>query len=512
MGLLGDIADLGKDVVEDRDKWADRFKKVGDLIERNAKGDKLAQVAKVGRKLADFGKKFTDFFESGLGKRLIKSAKSPILAAGQHVIDGMKLSTGVGDPDNGERFGQGADRLGEAGTTLTAAFPTGDWDSSGAGAYTGRNNEQVGRTQTLADADQLVASVLSREAGQIATTRENLDSQSDWLGDMSLVTMATGLIPYVGKAAQVAAEIAMVAKAVGESGDQLMTMQQNAGANAAELQGAVSRYAAVAQTAEPTGSDGEFAAPPGSDEEPDDAPGVAGAPGEDEAPVTGGPSAPSSGAPSGGGGSGPSGGGAPSGGAMPSAPMPATPAAAAGMSTPPQPAGTGSGAEMAGVLAGAMGSVLGSLGGLVGGVVQAAAQAAQVATQTATQAAQGSGGSADPAAADLAADRTDKPDELDKQSTEDQDDPTERDAAGADRKAGDDAAGDEKPPPVSDDESDAGPAKTLPPDLQAAAAGGGGAGNAPVFVGANFEQRQLHAPETVKLDAGIPGSAAVARA
>lgn len=511
MGVLGDIADFGKDVVEDRDKWADRLKKVGHLIERNAKGDKLEQVAKVGRKLGDFSRKFTDFFESGPGKRLIKSAKSPILAAGQHVIDGMKLTTGVGDPDNGERFGRGADRLGEAGTTLSAAFPDDNWDSSGSGAYTGRNNEQVSRTQTMVGVDQLVASVLSREAGQIAATRQNLDSQSDWLGDMSLITMATGLIPYVGKAAQVAAEIAMVAKAVGESGNQLTTMQHNASANAAELHGAVSRYSAVAQTAEPTGADGEFSTAPASGEDPDNAPR---APGEEDAPAPGGPGVP----PAGGGGGpatgGASSGGVPSGGAggpLPSPPAPSPPAMA-GMSTTPQPAGMGSGADMAGVMAGAMGSVLGSLGGMLGGIVQAAAQAAQVATQTATQAAQTAGSSQDPTALDPTAEDADKADELQKPATDREDDTAGKDDEDTGRKPGDDAAGDEKPAPASGEENDAGPAKTLPPDLQAAAAGGGGAGHAPVYVEANFEQRQLRTPETVKLDPGIPGSAAVARA
>ncbi|HTM83524.1 MAG TPA: hypothetical protein VL179_01260, partial [Mycobacterium sp.] len=83
MGLLGEIAELGKDVIEDRDKWADRLKTVGEFIERNAKTNKLEQIANAGRKLVDFSKKTTDFFASQLGRRLVKSAKSPILNAGQ---------------------------------------------------------------------------------------------------------------------------------------------------------------------------------------------------------------------------------------------------------------------------------------------------------------------------------------------------------------------------------------------------------------------------------------------
>lgn len=212
MGVLSDVADFGKDVIDDRDKWADRFKKVGHFIERNAKGDRLERVAKFGRALGDFSGKFTDFFESNLGKRMVKAARSPILAAGQHVITGMKLTTGVGDPENGRRFGEGADHMSAAGRTLDSAYPTSDWDSAASDAYLSQNNGQVTRAEALVHADQVVAAVLSREAEQIATTREVLDSEADWLGDMSLVTMATGLIPYVGRAAQTAAEIAMVTK------------------------------------------------------------------------------------------------------------------------------------------------------------------------------------------------------------------------------------------------------------------------------------------------------------
>ncbi|MHC9292552.1 EspA/EspE family type VII secretion system effector [Mycobacterium sp. LTG2003] len=503
MGLLSDVADFGKDVVDDREKWADRFKKVGDFIERNAKGDKLERVATAGRKLADFSRKFTDFFESRLGKRLVKAAKSPILAAGQHVIDGMKLTTGLGDPENGGRFGQGAERLGDAGQKLTAAFPSADWDSSGSDTYTGRNNEQVSRTQTMIGADQLVAAVLSREAQQIAITRDNLDSQSDWLGDMSLITMATGCIPYVGKAAQIAAEVAMVSKAVGESTNQLMSMQDNASANAAEVRSAVSQYEAIADAAKPTGGDGEFE--PTEDETRPEA--------DTEVEAAEWSGVPRAGSPTGGGGGTSAGGG---GGPAPQqASMRATPSMPAGM-----PAGAGAvpapgatGGDVAGLFGAVLGSVMGPLGGLLGGVMQAAGQAAQVATQAATQAAQvasqAAGQAQDPAALAETDDKRDKKSEGDREGKEETSDgedqrrePVRTDAEAEAEKPDEAGQGGN-----TAGESEEGAAKTLPPDLAEASAESTGAGPAPVHIGADFEQSQLRMPAAATLERGIPGSA-----
>lgn len=473
MGLMGDVAEKGSEKIQDHDKRIKELERVGEFIQRNAKGDKLGLVAKVGRKLVDFSKKADEFFASGLGKRLLKTAKSPILNAGQHVIAGMKLTTGVGDPDTGDRFGAGADLMSHAGRTLTAAFPDDSWDSTASSAYSARNDNQLGRTETVIGADNLVVAVLARESEQIAATRENLDAQSDWLADMSLVTMATGVIPYVGQAAKVAAEIAMVSKAVGASTTELMTMQHNAAANAAELQRAVQTYAAIAQPDQPATYDAK------DDVNEDDA-----KVGDDEEDV------PGEGAS-----------GAPSAGAPTSHPLPAHAAA----QTPPgspsmQPATTG-GSEIAGVMAGAMSAILGPLGGILGGVTQAAAGAAQAATQAA----------GDPqtlATPDPAVERPEKPGEEEKAGKDGKPeksdaDPEVEDVAG--KKVEDDKPRDDA------GRSDHDTAKTLPPDLGAGASGSGGGGRAPAHFEPDVERDQLRVPVTVRLDPVNPGSTAVTR-
>lgn len=521
MGVLSDVADFGKDVIDDRDKWADRFKKVGHFIERNAKGDRLERVAKFGRALGDFSGKFTDFFESNLGKRMVKAARSPILAAGQHVITGMKLTTGVGDPENGRRFGEGADHMSAAGRTLDSAYPTSDWDSAASNAYLSQNSGQVTRAEALVHADQVVAAVLSREAEQIATTREVLDSEADWLGDMSLVTMATGLIPYVGRAAQTAAEIAMVTKAVGASTDQFMMMRDKADENAAEVRDAIGKYEAVAGDADDTTADDTAGdAPESESTAAEDSSETSKEDGQSrhENPVA---------APSGGGGGATSGGG----GGAPSLASSAGPAGTSQVPSPPgfgaantptdaQP-GAAAASDAAGMLGSVMGAMLGPLGGIVGGVVQAAGQAVQAATQAGAQAAQLAGQAAaapDVDRADTDEDTDKDPDvkgdkDSDKRDGEGKEDGTaQRDRESTDAMAADDDDRNAHPQAGSGTDSagedDKKPAMTLPPDLQAASALDTGAGPAPVHVGADFEHSQLRTVAAATLDHGIPGSAA----
>lgn len=521
MGLLGDIADFGKGVIENNRKWTERAAKVGEFIARNTVGAELDQAAKFGGQIADLSQKATNFFASKVGQRLIRTARSPILAAGQQTIESMKHSTGVGDPENGQRFGQGADKVSAVGQVLASAFPDDSWNSGGASAYAIRNTEQVGRAQTMLGLDNMVAGVLSAEAGQIAAARDSLDEHSDWLGAMSLLTTSAGIIPGFGTAAQLSAEFAMVAKAVGDSSGDLRTLRGHVDQNAAVLRTAAAQYETLAGGANPIGA--EFAPPVGDPQEREE-------PGEPEATTpdastdgsTGGSTGGGGGAPAGGGG----GGGTPAGSTGPvSAPAMPSPAAEAS----PSSAMT---ADAAGALGGILGSLVSPIGGILGGVLQAAGQAAQAATQGGTQAAQmasqaaghpGSGG-ADAAQLDEASGSVGSDaDDPDGEDREDRDGREKDDEQDEDEKAGEgtdgleegqagglpaaDSAGAAADPPGAGVDEEA--AKTLPPDLEAAAAVGGAVGPAPVHVGADFEQGQLHMAAAATLDRGVPGSAAV---
>ncbi|MED5815696.1 EspA/EspE family type VII secretion system effector [Mycolicibacterium sp. 050232] len=493
MGLLGDIADFGKGVIENNLRWTERA---------------------------------ANFFASQIGPRLIRAARSPIMTAGQQTIESMKRSTGVGDPESGQSFGDGADTMGAVGEVLASAFPDDSWNSGGAAAYADRNTEQVGRVQTMLGLDNMVAEVLSAEARQIAAARDSLDGHSDWLGAMSLLTTGTGIIPGFGTAAQMSAEVAMVAKAVSDSSGDLKTLSGHIDQNAAVVRTAAAQYETLVGGADPNGA--EFAPPVGDPDAP-------AAPGDPEADVPGGTTsdgdAPSGGGPSGGAPSGGGGGGAPTGSSVPVA-APSMPAAMPASASSPSSAAA---SEAAGALGGILGSLVSPLGAILGGVLQAAGQAATQAAQAGTQAAQmgsqaagqlgGTGSGADQL--DKASDGTDADgpaggDHEDREGRDGRDDKDHRDDAddrdgdGEDDGPGEgraggppgtDSAGEPPDPPGAGGDDEA--ARTLPPDLEAVAAGSGVAGPAPVHVGADFEQGQLHMAAAATLDRGVPGSAAV---
>lgn len=429
---------------------------------------------------------------------MVAAAGSPVLAAGQRIIESIKLTTGVGDPDTGMRLAVGAHGFAAAVRTLTTAFPGEGWEGAGSATYTGRNEKLVGDSQAMAEADRLVASVLTREAEQISAIRDGLDRQSEWLGSMSLVTGAVGSLTPAGHAAQARAEVEMVTKVVGESTSQLMTMQDNVGVNAAEVRDAVSLYVGI--TAEP-GED--------SVDEPDDPvgdatdePAKSGEPADVNAAQSGEASAGRAGPPT-----------APPEGATPqwspTAPVASPPSAQTAAASPAAPGG-----EVAGALAGVIGPIIGSITGIIGGIAQAAAQAAQIATQTAGQAAQMASQPDDSAVAGAdsvnGTDTADEPDERENGK----DDESVDDGRGATRRSSDEGALPDAPAgagPVDDSagKGNDGPAMTLPPDLEAASAGMVGQDQRTVYVSTDLEHGQLRRPVPATLERGIPGSAAV---
>ncbi len=214
------------------------------------------------------GKAFWDLgFNRGRGNRidskLLKDASgSEILDGGQKVIEGMRLTTGAGDPEDGDRFGQGWSRFNAATETLTAAFPNDSWTGEAADAYIGQNRTQAGRTNAVALLDRGVQTVIAREAYQVAYHRDKLDDQSNFLADLSYVTMALGLVPGYGKAMKATVEAAAVQAALSICSLELYELSREANQNAAELRQAVGLYTGAAETAPPTQAPTPSAPPP----------------------------------------------------------------------------------------------------------------------------------------------------------------------------------------------------------------------------------------------------------
>lgn len=184
--------------------------------------------------------------------RVIKGAMgSEILDAGQLVIAGMRLTTGWGEPEQGQAFGQGSARFTSAGETVGSAYPGDDWQGGGADSYAAANRAQADRTASMAVLDHEVSAVIAGEAFQVSHHRDKLDEVSNYLGDLSYVTWSLALIPGVGRAMKAAAEVAAVQTALSLCSTELYFLSQETDENAAKLQKIASEYSALTRKAAP---------------------------------------------------------------------------------------------------------------------------------------------------------------------------------------------------------------------------------------------------------------------
>jgi EspA/EspE family len=187
------------------------------------------------------GKAFWDRGLSGF------NGTGEIVDAGQLVIERMRRTTGVGEPENGDRFGQGWSRFNGASEMLMSAFPNDSWEGGAADAYVDQNRAQTGRTSAVALIDKDVHAIIARQARQVRYHRDRLDGQAKFLTDLHYMATALAFVPGVGKATKTSVEAAAVNAALGPCTAEVQELSREAAQNAAELQQAVSRYADVAE-------------------------------------------------------------------------------------------------------------------------------------------------------------------------------------------------------------------------------------------------------------------------
>ncbi len=228
-------------------RWSTGAQAVGDFISRIGDRADIAKVVEVGEKLAGWAERV------GLN-RVLRAADSAILDGGQVVIAGMRLTTGFGAPEAGERFGTGSARFRDAAATLSSAQPTDDWSGEGARRLCRPQCEAEGRRRRSRRADHAVHRVLATEAYQVNFHRDRLDGWSNWLADVGLVTFGIGLIPGYGKAAKEATELAAVMTAVGSSSLELRALSSEVETNSAELGQLLRSYEDVGTSTDPVGS------------------------------------------------------------------------------------------------------------------------------------------------------------------------------------------------------------------------------------------------------------------
>ena len=242
------------------------LKVIGELIEGIAGRAGLKNVREFGESLTKPGKAVSGSRAEGLLEKLRDVLGSDLLEYGQTVIAGMKNTTGQGNPEPGDAFGQAQSEFNGVNETLKSALPDNGWDGAGSYAYADQNTRQQLRSAAMADADHEVHKVLYREAAQITLRRGFLDDQFNFLADTSYVTFPLQFIPRYGEAMKLAIEIGALQTALGESYYQMDQLRSEAAENAAELQQAVGRYSGLADGAELPGAAVNFdppAPPPG---------------------------------------------------------------------------------------------------------------------------------------------------------------------------------------------------------------------------------------------------------
>jgi hypothetical protein len=245
MGIF-DVVENVYDFVTDA---AGKVRNAAAVIEFVAKRAKLAD-------LADFAK--------GVGKWAspLHIAPTPILVGGQKAIEAMKWTTGDGDPEPGQALVNGSRAFREQQEKLDKAYPDDTWDGGPAPrAYAKRVGDQQDRVAILADADSQVASILSREAGELVETRRILDNLHNWLAEYGEYTQTLGVIPEVGKFIQMDAEMLAVGMALEEATSKIWEMHADANANAAGVRDALALYQQVSTTATQQDSVGDFDPP-----------------------------------------------------------------------------------------------------------------------------------------------------------------------------------------------------------------------------------------------------------
>lgn len=256
-GVFGEISDAVGDIskrVPDDIKHApeilENAEKLGGFIKDVGGKVGIPGVAKAGERLAEQSGKLGQrvIKDDGVVKlvlkdgRQVKLAVTPILKYGQWLIKGMRYTTGMGDPETGDRFSAGAAKFTKIGELLQSSAPNNSWQGTGSDAYADQNAKQQQRAAKVISADRQMRDILAREAQQIMHTRDGLDDVSDWLAAASVACIALAAIPEVGEALQMAAEMAALETGLAIATPLTAKMLGDAQNNASQAQQVVNSY------------------------------------------------------------------------------------------------------------------------------------------------------------------------------------------------------------------------------------------------------------------------------
>jgi hypothetical protein len=174
-------------------------------------------------------------------------AESPVLAAAQMAIEGLKLTTGSGTPCNGDEFRGSSELLNKAVDTLIDADPHVDrWDGTASQVYEATNGSHYSLASDVKVADEDIAGHLDTEADQVVRTRSALDTVSESLKNYDLATQwmnATG----AGRVIKFGLDVAAAGSGLEAASATLAILVKNSLENASRIRSRIELYEAAAK-------------------------------------------------------------------------------------------------------------------------------------------------------------------------------------------------------------------------------------------------------------------------
>jgi len=177
-----------------------------------------------------------------LEKLAAEAADTPVIEAGLWAIIAFNWMCGVGDPEKGDRFGEGGSRFNEIIEQLKSAAPDASWTGSGSDAYAGQNVKQQDRAKTMVDADFDMNQIISCEANQLNGTRDILDHAGTVLGYAIVPALAALRIPVIGPEISLGIQLGAVGGTVPVCQVEMIQMAARAVENAQSIQKAIDLY------------------------------------------------------------------------------------------------------------------------------------------------------------------------------------------------------------------------------------------------------------------------------
>ena len=210
-------------------------------------GEALDLLNKYGDVVGIDWDKGPSILDRALGPAVTNLAGSPILAAAQLTIQGMKATTGSGEPEDGKAFEKSADLYEEAGNLLIDAAPVPDrWNGTGSETYKNKNGVHRHFVLEVAEADKEMRQALSRLAAHVTQTRKELQDVIDFLSDYDTSTSWLNFVPG-GAAIKAAGDAGVAATQLGAAQASIAKLVAESVSVARSMQTPLGRYVDAAE-------------------------------------------------------------------------------------------------------------------------------------------------------------------------------------------------------------------------------------------------------------------------